>query len=439
MTGSVGAPGPSSELGASDLLMHRGEANPRIRSGIMALEVLDSTPDWDQLRARFGNASRKVLRLRQKVVIPTLPTEPALAGGGAATLLHLSHAVTDGVGAATMFAESYDLVSNPPDEPAPPMPVPQDLSPNDPIREGINQLPRAIVGGIIVAVSGGLGLVGRIARSPGSALFGAIDYARSGCRLVRFAAEPSPLLRRRSLSTRTEAIEMRLGDLHRTARAVEGSINDAYLAGLCGALRCYHEVLGGPINSLPIAVPVNLRAEADPASGNRFAGVNLAAQIGVADPAVRIQKIRKQMIQRREEAAIDVIDAVAPLLALLPDAALGAVSGSLVASDVQASNVPNWLGDTYIAVVKVLRQCGIGPSPGVASMVVLISRGDAAVTARYGRSAIAHPELLGQCLGRGFDEVLALAPGRRAREVPASFPDHQDQPITATNGSAAYS
>lgn len=40
----------------------------------MTLELLDTTPDWDLFRRRFDNASRKVLRLRQKVVTPTLPT-----------------------------------------------------------------------------------------------------------------------------------------------------------------------------------------------------------------------------------------------------------------------------------------------------------------------------------------------------------------------------
>jgi len=494
MSGPADATGPSSQLGAFDLLMHRGEANPRTRSGIMALEILESTPDWERLRTRFDNASRKVPRLRQKVVMPTLPTGPArwvidpdfnldfhvrrvrvpepgtlrevldlaevmlqspldisrplwtatlvegLKGGRAATLLHLSHAVTDGVGAAAMFAEIYDLERDPPAKPPPPMPVPQDISPNDLMREGLNSLPGALVGGFVETVSGGLGLFGRMARSPGSALIGAIDYARSGRRMVRRAAEPSPLLRRRSLSTRTEAIEMTLRDLHRAAKAAEGSINDAYLAGLCGALRLYHEALGVPINSLPMAVPVNLRAEADPAGGNRFAGVNLAAPIGVADPAVRIQKIRKQMIQRREEAAIDMIGAVAPLLALLPDAALEAVSGSLVASDVQASNVPNYPGDTYIAGAKVLRQYGIGPLPGVAMMAVLISRGGyATVTARYDRASIAHPELFARCLRQGFDEVLALAADPRPQVVPASFPDHEERGVKSTNGSVAYS
>ena len=64
----------SDELGPVDYLMHRGEANPRTRSGIMALELLDSTPDWERFRTRFENASRRVRRLRQKVVVPTFPS-----------------------------------------------------------------------------------------------------------------------------------------------------------------------------------------------------------------------------------------------------------------------------------------------------------------------------------------------------------------------------
>ena len=134
----------------------------------MTLEILDTTPDWERFRTRFENASRKVLRLRQKVVMPTLPTAPArwvvdpdfnldfhvrrvrvsepgtlrevmdlaevalqspldisrplwtatliegLAGGRAAMMVHLSHAVTDGVGGVEMFANIYDLERDPP-------------------------------------------------------------------------------------------------------------------------------------------------------------------------------------------------------------------------------------------------------------------------------------------------------------------------------------
>src|SRR6202008_5051981 len=74
MTESVEAVGVTAKDGPADYLMHRGEGNPRTRSERMALELLDTTPGWERFRPRFENASRRVLRLRQKVVVPTLPT-----------------------------------------------------------------------------------------------------------------------------------------------------------------------------------------------------------------------------------------------------------------------------------------------------------------------------------------------------------------------------
>src|SRR6201984_2675720 len=210
----------SDELGPVDYLMHRGEANPRTRSGIMALELLDTTPDWERFRTRFENASRRGLRLRQKVGVPTLPTaaprrgvdpdftlafhvrrvrvsEPGtlrevfdlaelilqspldisrplwtatlvegLADGKAATLLHVSHAVTDGVGGVEMFAEFYDLERDPPPRPTPPQPIPQDLTPNDLMRQGLNRLPIALVNGVVGAVSAAGATAGRVGVDP---------------------------------------------------------------------------------------------------------------------------------------------------------------------------------------------------------------------------------------------------------------------------------
>ncbi|OBG75653.1 MULTISPECIES: wax ester/triacylglycerol synthase family O-acyltransferase [unclassified Mycobacterium] len=476
MTEPVKAIALSDELGPVDYLMHRGEANPRTRSGIMALEVLDTTPDWQQFRTRFDNASRRVLRLRQKVVVPTLPTasprwvvDPdfnldfhvrrvrvsgpgtlrdvfdlaevilqspmdisrplwtatlveGLADGRAATLLHVSHAVTDGVGGVEMFAEIYDLEREPPARPTPPLPIPQDLTPNDLMRQGINQLPLALVGSLVSAVSGAVSAAGRAVLEPTATVSGIVGYALSGMRVLNRAAEPSPLLRRRSLASRTEAIDIPLADLHKAAKTGGGSINDAYLAGLCGALRRYHEALGVPIKTLPMAVPVNLRADADTAGGNRFTGVNLAAPVGTVDPVARIAKIRAQMTQRRDEPAMNIVGSLAPVLSVLPTAVLEGITGSVIGSDVQASNVPVFPGDTYIAGAKVLRQYGIGPLPGVAMMVVLISRGGwCTVTVRYDRAAVRNEPLFAQCLLEGFDEILALAGDAAPQAVPASF------------------
>ncbi|MGB3283573.1 wax ester/triacylglycerol synthase family O-acyltransferase [Mycolicibacter algericus] len=472
----VDAAGLPTELGAVDYLLHRGEANPRTRSGIMGLELLDTTPDWNRFRGLFENVSRRVLRLRQKVVVPTLPTaaprwvvdpdfnldfhvrrlrvpEPGglrevldlaevslqspldiqrplwsatlvegLDGGRAATLLHLSHAVTDGVGGAAMFGQIYDLERDPPARSMPPQPVPQDLSANDLMRDGINQLPATVLGGTRDVLFGALSMATRTVRDPLSAVAGAIGYARSSARVMSQAAEPSPLLRRRSLTSRTQAIDIRLSDLHRAAKAGGGSINDAYLAALSGALGRYHRALGVPIATLPMAIPVNLRAEADPAGGNRFTGVNLAAPIGVADPVERMKRIRSQMTRRREEPAMDVIGSVAPLLSVIPTPVLEKMTESVVGADVQASNVAFYPGDTYIAGAKVLRHYGIGPLPGVAMMVVLISRGgECTITVRYDRAAVRDEKLFGACLVQGFDEVLALAGEPAPRCVAASF------------------
>ncbi|VEG56822.1 Diacylglycerol O-acyltransferase [Mycolicibacterium aurum] len=467
------AAGLPEELSPLDQILHRGEANPRTRSGIMTVELLDTTPDWDTFRARFENASRKVLRLRQKVVTPTLPTaaprwvvdpdfnldfhlrrvrvpEPGtfrqvmdlaevaaqspldisrplwtatliegVENGQAALMVHLSHAVTDGVGGVEMFANLYDLERDPPPQPIAPLPIPSDLSPNDLMRSGLNRLPVTVAGGVRDALFGTAQAIGHVVRDPISRLGSVIDYAMSGVRVVGAVADPSPILRRRSLSSRSEAIDIVFGDLHRAAKSAGGSINDAYLAGLCGALRLYHEAKGVPIDTLPMAVPVNLRSDADPAGGNRFAGVNLAAPIGRTDPAVRIKDIRSQMTRKRDERALDMVGAIAPVVSLLPDTVLETMAGSIVNSDVQASNVPVYAGDTFIAGAKVLRQYGLGPLPGVAMMVVLISRsGYCTITARYDRASITDPDLFAQCLLAGFNEVLAL--GGDATASPAT-------------------
>src|SRR5690606_29744340 len=73
----VDAAGLPEELSGLDQILHRGEANPRTRPGSMAVERLDTIPDGDRFRTRFDHASRRVLRLREKVVMPTLPTAPA--------------------------------------------------------------------------------------------------------------------------------------------------------------------------------------------------------------------------------------------------------------------------------------------------------------------------------------------------------------------------
>ena len=243
--------GPSPQMGAVDHLMHRGEANPRTRSGVMLVEILDRTPDWTRLLDTYERASRVVPRLRQKAVVPSLPTasprwvidpdfdllyhlrrvrapEPGdlrtvldmaevivsspldvgrplwtvtlvedLADGQSALLSHFSHAVTDGVGGVEMFMHLYDNERNPAHEPMPPLPVPEDLTPTDLTRSGIYHLPQNLIGGVIGAVTGATRVAANLVRDPITTVAGAVDYARSSTRVMGTPAEQSPLLRRR--------------------------------------------------------------------------------------------------------------------------------------------------------------------------------------------------------------------------------------------------
>jgi diacylglycerol O-acyltransferase / wax synthase len=464
------------QLTAFDALMHRGEANPRTRSGIMAIQILESAPEWNRFRDLFDNASRRIPRMRQKVVVPTLPTTAPrwvvdpdfnldfhirrarvttpgtlrdvldmaelmvqspldisrplwsvtlvedMTEGRAAVLMHMSHAVSDGMGSVAMFEQIFDFTPDAPAKPVAPLPVPMDLTANDLMRDGIGRLPATLIRGLGRTVGGAAQTIARAVTQPVTAATTAIDYVRSGSRLMTPPATPSPLLRRRSFASRSECLDMPLAVLQAAAKAAGGSLNDAYLAALCGALRRYHDAMGMPVATLPMAIPVSLRAEGDPAGGNRFTGVSLAAPIAETDPVKRINTIHAQMVMRREEAALDVVSVIAPILSVLPDAVMEVMAGSFTPADVQASNVPGFPGDIYLAGVEIVRQYGLGPLPGVAMMVSLVSlAGVCTVSVRYDRASITDTDLFARCLTEGFDEVLALSGNRDARATVPSL------------------
>jgi diacylglycerol O-acyltransferase len=227
--------------------------------------------------------------------------------------------------------------------------------------------------------------------------------------------EPSPLLRRRSLNRRFETLDVSLDDLRRAAKDNGCSVNDAYIAGLCGALRLDHERLGLPVDAVPLAMPVSLRSGDDPAGGNRWAGVRIPAPVGEPDPAKRMEVIREHVITVKSEPAINALDAMAPLLARLPLPLVTALAGEGATSDVQASNVPGHAQDTYIGGAKVLRNYPFGPLPGAAMMVVMLSHvGRCYVGVNYDTGSVTEPELFAQCLQEGFDEVIGASSVGRA-------------------------
>src|ERR1700759_4094635 len=198
------------ELRPLHSLFHRGESHPSTRSAFLNLEILDQPADWGRLREAMDRASRVVIRMRQKVVVPPLPTTPprwvvdpdfdldyhlrrvalpgpgtlrqvldlaevtlqspldtsralweavyveGLEGGRAALLAKLSHAITDGLGGIALFEQVYDTERDPEPRPMPPVPVPRDLTGEDLLRDSIRQLPET-------TFTAGRKLLGRVA------------------------------------------------------------------------------------------------------------------------------------------------------------------------------------------------------------------------------------------------------------------------------------
>ncbi len=443
-------------MSAGDQMMHLGEGDPSRRSSMVNLEILQSAPEWDRVVHAFDRMSRVVPRFRQKVVTPTLPTtaprwvvdpdfdlgyhlrrvrlpepgtlrqlldladtiassplDPArplwtvtlvegLEGGRAALVDHLSHVVADGVGGVAMAVELYDLTEDAPLRDMPPVPTPADLSPNELSKQGLRELPglglrrgRALAGAAVHAV-----------RHPRRS----VEFVQSLGRVLHDSGKRSPLLTRRGVSRRTSTLQVDLAALKAAGKKYDGSVNDAYLAGLTLGLQAYHRASGVDLETLRMAVPVNLRQEGDSMEGNAFTGIFFEAPMREPDLGRRVSTIRDAVRAGRDEPAVDVMGLIAPAVVNLPMVVLQELNTNVSMADVQASNVPSYPVDTWIAGRRVVGQYGLGPLPGVAMMATMISRnGVCYIAFRYDPLSFDDQPLLEASLREGFVELVGEA------------------------------
>jgi len=367
--------GGPANMSAWEALMWRAEADPRTRSTGVLLEILDREPDWDRLVAAHDRISQQIPRLRERAVEPLLPLFPpawspdphfdlgyhlqrvrlpgpgmmrqlldlaqgilarpvdkarppweavlveGLEDGRAGYLLKLHHSLSDGLGLVQLLRLAHSSTPEPGDHQLAPPPAPRPLlTPAGLLADRLRQRLTHTPSELIRRGDDSLKLIGRTVRNPGAVASDALRFGRSLRRvLTPPPAERSPLLRGGSgFGYRLVLHDVPLSDLKAAAKAAGGSVNDAFLAGVLGAFRRYHEHHGVPIDLMPIGIPVSLRTSDDPMGGNRFAGARFAAPVGEADPRTRIEIIREFVITARAEPAIGFLDLVAPTLSRLP-------------------------------------------------------------------------------------------------------------------------
>lgn len=452
------------ELSAFDYMMFRADMDTRTRTTIMQIETLDVVPDWELLRSELDRASRIALRLRQRVVAPIVPLAPArwvvdpdfdldyhvrriqLPGSTtlrqlldfAQTMFHvpldanrplwevvliegldedgmkaamiwkLSHATIDGVGGAALDQLIRSDVRDPGQRTMPPVPIPEDLTPLELTQKAFRGLPVRLVGTMLRGGRKLAELGTRALREPADAIAEATRLVNSVRHTVSSETEPSPLLRGRSLQRRFDTHMLPLQPLRNAGRSHGCSTNDAYLAAIAGAMRMYHEGLGVPIESISLAMPINIRADSDPAGGNQWSSAKLALPVAERDPVTRMKAIRQMVITARSDAGLNLMALVSPIVAWVPSALLSGAGGGSVGIEIQASNVPGSPVARYLAGAKIIRTIPIGPLPGVAMMMTMMSQdGQLHLGINVDPAAFTDHELLMNSIRAGFDEVVA--------------------------------
>jgi WS/DGAT/MGAT family acyltransferase len=429
----------------------------------VVVEILDTEPDWNRLVAAHDRLIQRIPRLRERVVEPPLPVvAPAwspdpnfdlsyhlqhvrlpeggrledlyaiasvlaarpldpqrpqweamlvggLPGGQAAYLLKGHHSLTDGLGMIQLLDLTHGKGPEPSEVTAPVVPPRRTESPSGLL---VNRLVSKIAGAPTDLVNTAAHVVGRLAGNPLGTTGDAIRYGQSLRRVLMPPAAPrSPVLRDGGVGYRFITLDVPLGTLKAAGKAAGGSVNDAFLAGLLGGVRRYHDERGVTVEHLPMAIPVSMRTADDPMGGNRFAGARFVAPVGEADPQTRIAAVHRFIAKARQEPAIGFAELVAPVLSVLPGWILTQIAEQMTtANDLQASNMGVVGRTLYLAGAKVLRLYVVGPRPGVAAMATMLSYdGICCIGVNINPDVITDEAVFSRCLKDGFDEVLRLA------------------------------
>ena len=432
----------------------------RIRpSPVLAIELLDSVPDWDRFVSVHQRAAAMLPRLRQRVVeaplglgAPHWSADPAfelgfhvwrtsmcdgdgwaqlleraarwaqdpfararppweavlcegLPEGHSAYVIKMHHSLADGLGAAQLLERLHSPTrENHPD--TPPHTVPATRT---------NGL-----GALVGQLRHDLGIVPHILHAAGTGARDALTdpagwvsrASRYGQSLYRTLSPPnasvSPLLAGRGLPWRFATLDVALPGLRAAARANGATLNDAYLAALLGGYRRYHQALGAPVPAVvPVGVPVSLRRPGEPSGGNRIAGARFAGPVGVADPAARVRAVARLMRTARRDSGRDVLRLFAAAAARLPPALIAALIAPLTAgNDLQAGLLPGPRGQRYLAGAKVRRVYPFAPLPGCPAMISMVAYRDlGCLGINFDPAAFGEPEAFLACLREGFTEV----------------------------------
>lgn len=447
-----------------DALLWQIEKDPQLRSTILVAWLLDQAPDRARFEEKVERATRTIPRLRQRVMSnpaslapPRWEVDPSfdrkfhlrwmtapgdgslravldaaepiamqgfdrarplwelhvlegMANGRAAMLMKLHHSLADGVGlvrmTTAMVERSREGSSR--EKPMPELPLSHVMSQRERALDALGHEWRRQ-----------LGRARRVAGALPAALTNPIASAQSVAeavsslgRLLRPVGEPlSPILRGRSLSVRFDTLAFPVDALRAAAKQVGGKLNDAFVAGVAGGLRLYHEAHDAPVDEVRMSMPINIReGDKEAVAGNQFVPARFPIPVGETDPLERMRRIRDLVGAQRAESGLPMIEGVAGVLIRLPAAVATELFGSVQRGvDITTSNVPGPPMEVYVSGARLDAVFGFGPLAGAAANVTLFSqRGTAHLGINTDPAAVPDPECFALSMAKGFGEVLGI-------------------------------
>lgn len=207
-------------------------------------------------------------------------------------------------------------------------------------------------------------------------------------------------------------------DALRSARdALGGKMIDVLLTAVSGAVGEWHAAQGhADVEDVRTLVPINLRPrEAQglaAATGNRATGVSVLLPIAERDPVKRFLEIRKRMEERKANPAVQAVPALAEVMAVLPRPlyrALAYVGSQSV--NLIVTNVPGIMRPRYAAGARITAGYPFAPVAPRCPVSVALYGYDGRLYVGIDADGTAMPDLpdFRKQLARSFEEVIAAA------------------------------
>jgi diacylglycerol O-acyltransferase / wax synthase len=236
-----------------------------------------------------------------------------------------------------------------------------------------------------------------------------VGQVRSQVDATGSLAAGSPLWRRRSRHRHFDVIRVPFDALRASAKALGGTVNDAFVtAAVLGAVR-YHERRETPLEALNISFVVSTRGTGGDGT-NAFAPTRVQVPAGPMTVEERFAAIRTIMAAGREGARTGgAMGSVAGLANLLPTSLITGVARSQTANmDFATSNMRGAPVPTYVSGARILWTGTLGPVAGTAFNLTAMSYdGSFDMGLHVDPAAVADCDDLSRCIEAGFEEVLA--------------------------------